>query len=91
MARKRTLHAPAFKAKVALEALKGAKTINQLATDFEIYPNQIVTWKKLAQEGLECVFSSKRERDKVDQEAHEAALYEEIGRLKFELNWLKKN
>jgi transposase-like protein len=80
-----------FKAKVALAALKGDKTVNEIAGEHGVHPNQVTTWKKEAQSGLVEVFSGKRGRksrtaDGADQEA----LYSQIGRLKVELDWLKK-
>jgi transposase-like protein len=80
-----------FKAKVALAALKGDKTINAIAGEHDVHPNQVMTWKKEALAGLVEVFSGKRGRkprssDGMDPEA----LYSQIGRLKVELDWLKK-
>jgi len=78
-----------LKTDVALEALKGEKTINEIGSQFKVHPTQVSQWKKQLQEGLAEVFGAKR----VQSEASEALvsqLYEEIGRLKFELDWLKK-
>jgi putative transposase len=73
-----------------MEAVKGLKTINQIASENDVHPNQISQWKrKLLEEGP-AVFSSATARQKRNQEAHEAELYEQIGRLKMELEWLKK-
>jgi len=90
MSRKRRQHSKQFKFKVALEASKGVKTLNELASDYEVHPNQISTWKKqLLEEGAE-IFSRSPGRDQQEQESREAELYEQIGRLKMELEWLKK-
>jgi transposase-like protein len=81
-----------FKAKVALAALKGDKTINEIAGEHEVYPNQVTTWKKEALAGLVEVFSGKRGRKSRSQSgADPEALYSQIGRLKVELDWLKKS
>lgn len=88
MARK--VHSADFKFRVALEALKGAKTINEIAKEFGIHPNQVSQWKrKLATESVE-LFSRRRDQAWQEHEELQARLYEEIGRLKIELDWLKK-
>jgi len=84
---RRTLSA-AFKAKVAFESLKEDRTIAELASEFKIHPNQISTWKKHLQEHLVDLFA--RDYGKDDSEALIARLYEEIGRLKVDLDFLKK-
>lgn len=86
----RRRHSAEFKAKVALAALKGDKTLNELAKEFEVLPNQIITWKKQLQESATDVFSSSREKKATENEADKAALYQQIGQLKVELDWLKK-
>ena len=88
MAAKRKRHAPEFKAQVALEAYKGDKTTNQLASEHEIASVQVSQWKKQLLQGVPEIFG--REKKEVDQEALTAPLYQEIGRLKMELDWLKK-
>ncbi len=90
MSRKRRVHSATFKGKVALEALKELKPINMLASQYEVQPNQISTWKKQLKEGVPEIFSKKRSRTKEDSCKTEKRLYEEIGRLKIELDWLKK-
>jgi len=87
---KRRRHGAELKARVVIEALKGEKTINELATLYQVHPTQIVSWKKKATEGLPSVFSDGRERDRKDEEALKARLYQQIGQLKVELDWLKK-
>ena len=80
----------AFKAKVALEAVRGEKSLSEMASRYEVHPNQIRQWKKELLAGLPDLFSDKRRRSEQDGEAEKARLYEEIGRLKVELDWLKK-
>ena len=90
MSRKRRQHSDQFKFKVALEASKGNKTLNELGSEYEVHPNQISSWKKqLLAEGA-GVFSRNGGQQQQEQAAHEADLYEQIGRLKMELEWLKK-
>jgi transposase-like protein len=81
---------PEFKAKVALEALKGDKTLSELASMFEVHPSQITTWKQQALEALPEAFSKKKDHEEADRAEVEERLYGEIGRLKIELDWLKK-
>jgi transposase-like protein len=92
MTRSRKVHSSGFKAKVALAALKELQTVSQLASTHSIHPTQIHQWKKQLLEGAEGVFSNgavvKRRGD--EEEASTAELYGQIGRLKMELEWLKK-
>jgi transposase-like protein len=90
LARKRRRHSNQFKFKVALEASKGLKTLNEIASEYNVHPNQVSNWKKeLLEEGA-TVFGSNISRQLQEQEARETELYEQIGRLKMELEWLKK-
>ena len=90
MAKKRRKHSSQFKFRVALEAVKGHKTINQIASEYNLHPNQVSNWKRqLLTEGP-AVFSSNTAKQLRQQEARETELYEQIGRLKMELEWLKK-
>jgi transposase-like protein len=90
MTKKRKRRSAGFKFQVALEAAKETKTINQIASEYELHPNQVSLWKKqLLEEGI-SVFSSTTARQQREQEARETELYEQIGRLKMELEWLKK-
>lgn len=79
-----------LKATVALEALKGEKTQAQIASAYEVDPNQVSAWKQEAQAVLGEAFSKKRGRKARENGAGEAALYEQIGRRQMELDWLKK-
>ena len=80
-----------FKAQVALEAIKNQRTISEIGSDYGIHPNQVSKWKREALEGLADIFSSKREKRQRDNQALQDELYKQIGQLKVELDWLKKN
>ena len=88
---KRKRHTAVFKAKVALEAIRGEKTANELAGFYQLHPTQIAAWKKQALEGLTEVFADGRRKRRDNGEAEAARLYEETGRLKVERDFLKKN
>ena len=90
MAGKRKVHTAAFKAQVALAALKGDRTVNELAGQFDVHPALIHGWKKQLLAGAEGVFSGPARAASADAEARQAELFEQIGRLKMELEWLKK-
>jgi transposase-like protein len=90
MAGKRKRHTAAFKAQVALAALKGDKTVNEIASHFGVHPTLIHGWKKHLLSGAETVFVNGVRTDTSDGEARQAELYEQIGRLKMELDWVKK-
>jgi transposase-like protein len=90
MARKRRNFSASYKAKVALAAAKGDKTLSELASQFGVYPNQISAWKKQLVDQMAELFEDGRQRREPDTDAERAALYEQIGRLKVELDWLKK-
>jgi len=90
MKNKRRNHSAAFKAKVALAAIKGDKTIAELASEYEVHPNQITQWKKQLLESLPELFSRRRHHEQRDREALTSELYQQIGQLKVELDWLKK-
>jgi transposase-like protein len=79
----------AFKSKVALEAIKGQKTLSEIASEYEVHPNQVSQWKRQLRDGLEDVFTDPR-RSGRSEEKEKDRLYQEIGRLKVELDWLKK-
>jgi transposase-like protein len=88
--KQRKSYTAAFKVKIALEAIKGQRTINEIATHYGVHPNMVTQWKKQAIESLPDVFSSRRERDAQREEALRMELYQQIGQLKVELDWLKK-
>ena len=90
MAGKRKLHTAAFKAQVALAALKGDRTVNELAGQYDVHPTLIHAWKKQLLAGAEAVFSGTASRPTADAEGRQAEQLEQIGRLKMELEWLKK-
>lgn len=79
-----------LKAKVALAAIKGERTANEISSAFNVHPTQIGIWKKQALEGLAQVFANPRRREARDQEELVGTLYQQIGQLKVELDWLKK-
>ena len=79
-----------FKAKVAIESIRGIKTVNEIAQEFGVYPTQVGHWKKMLQEQASCIFDTVRGPKPVDTSASQERFYSEIGRLKMELDWLKK-
>jgi transposase-like protein len=79
-----------YKAKVALEAVKGQKTINELASEFGVHVSQINNWKKLLLEALPGVFNGRQAQQEALHEAEQARLYQQIGKLQVEVDWLKK-
>jgi transposase len=85
----RKTYSPKFKARVALEALRGDKTLSQLGSRYRVHPIQIAKWRKLALDQMPELFVDGRRKAGHD-EVESTALYEEIGRLKVELDWLKK-
>lgn len=89
MSRKRRTFSAAFKAKVALAAAKGDKTTAQLASQYGVYANQISAWKKQLLSGAPQLFADGRRQASTDS-SQEEVLYEQIGRLKMEVEWLKK-
>ena len=90
MSKKRRRFSAEFKFKVALEAAKGTKTLNELSSEYGVHANQISAWKRELLEGGATLFSSKKARQQREQEMLQTELYEQIGRLKMELEWLKK-
>ena len=90
MGRKRKSHTAALKAQVALAAVKGDKTVSELTSLFGVHPTLIHAWKKQLVSNAEELFHKGSKVSGEDQEALQAQLYEQIGRLKTELDWLKK-
>jgi putative transposase len=91
MTGKRRRHSAAFKARVALEAAKQTKTIAELAKTYQVHPVQISQWKKQLLDGVEALFRDGRQREREEGQAIQAELYEKIGRLNMEIEWLKKS
>jgi transposase-like protein len=89
MAAQRKVHTPAFKAQVALAAVRGDRTVNELAAHFGVHPTLIHAWKKHLLAGAEQVFAGGA-RTTAPGDDKAAELYEQIGRLKVELDWVKK-
>ena len=87
---KRKQHSAAFKAQVALAAVKGDKTVNELASQYGVHPTLIHAWKKQLLAGADQVFTNGTKAAADDHATIQAELYEQIGRLKMELEWLKK-
>ena len=90
MAGKRRRFSADFKAKVATETIKGQRTVAELAGRHQVHPNQITQWKKQLLEAAEQVFSVRQAADRQQQEELTAELYQQIGRMKVELDWLRK-
>ena len=89
-AKKRKAHTAEFKAKVGLEALRGVKTINEIGQEYGVHPVQVGQWKKAIQEQAKTLFEGKRGPKPVAAYQEPELLYSEIGKLKVELDWLKK-
>jgi transposase-like protein len=89
MKQSRRQHSPAFKAKVALEAVKGEETIAQLASRFEVHPSQVRKWKREIEEGAASVFGDDHGQKKKDDQALVPQLYQQIGQLKVERDFLE--
>ena len=90
MKNKRRNHNAAFKAKVALAAIKGNKTVAQLASLYKVHPTQIAQWKKQLLESMPQIFYCRGQNNQQNQEQLTAQLYQQIGQLTVELDWLKK-
>ena len=89
-AKRRKVHSPEFKAKVGLEALRGMKTVNEIGQAYGVHPCQVGLWKKEIQEQAKTLFEGKRGPKPMATHQEPERLYSEIGKLKVELDWLKK-
>ena len=87
---RRRKYSAQFKAKVVMEAIKGEKTEAELASIYQVHPNQISRWRRKALEHLPDIFSGKNDRERKERDSLEEELYRQIGQLKVELDWLKK-
>ena len=90
MGRQRRQFTGAFKAKIALEAIKGQRTVQELATGYGVHPNQITNWKKQLIVAAADIFSGTRERRDLAEELEKDELYRQIGKLQVQLDWLQK-
>jgi transposase-like protein len=90
MTKRRRIHSDEFKARVALEAVKGVKTLSELSAAHGVHPTVIAQWKRHLVDGSAEVFSRKNGLKGKSEEELTSPLYEEIGRLKMEVDWLKK-
>ena len=90
MTKQRKNYSADFKAKVAIAAIKGDKTVNEIASTYGVHPNQVTTWKKQALATIPDAFSSRQARQTEADEELRTRLYQQIGQLKVELDWLKK-
>jgi len=87
---KRKSYTPAFKARVGLEAIRGVRTVNEIGQDYGVHPAQVGQWKKEILEQAQTLFEKQRGPQQEDGAGAPERLYGEIGRLKMELDWLKK-
>lgn len=90
MSKTRRQHSAEFKSRVALEAMRGIDTINAIAAKYEIHPVQVSQWKKEAESRMAEIFSKKADPAVTEMQARESKLFEKIGKLEYELDWLKK-
>ena len=90
MTKKRRKFSSKFKAQVAIDAVRGSKTLAELATEYKVHPNQISTWKKQLLAQVEDLFVRGKNASEKTEEEVAAPLYEEIGRLKMDIKWLEK-
>jgi transposase-like protein len=90
MTKQRNHYSPEFKAKVALAAIRGQQTINEIASIYSVHPNQVMQWKKQAQDAIPESFSLRTKSRAQEDEQLKERLYQQIGQLKVELDWLKK-
>jgi len=87
---KRNVYNGKFKSRVALTAVESKKTVSEIASEYQIHPNQVSSWKSQLLKGAEDLFSDKRKRETIENDKLVEELYRQIGQLKVELDWLKK-
>jgi transposase-like protein len=92
MQKQRKQYSGAFKAKVALETIKGQRTVQEIASSYGVHPNQITKWKQQLVAGAADIFMPGRDRNgaEVQEDAVRSELYQQIGKLQVELDWLQK-
>lgn len=90
MKNQRKKFSPSFKTKVALEAVKGLKTVSQVASEYQVHVTQVNAWKKQLLDNADSLFDRKAKKTTPTEEELTAPLYEEIGRLKMDVKWLEK-
>ena len=90
MKTQRNSYSADFKAKLALEVIRGNRTLNEIASEAQVHPNMLTLWKRQLLENIPTIFSDKRVKENKEQEALTDQLYQQIGQLKVELDWLKK-
>jgi transposase-like protein len=90
MKNERKKFSPSFKTKVALEAVKGLKTVAEIASKYQVHVTQVNAWKKLLLDNADSLFDRKSNKTAPSEEEITAPLYEEIGRLKMDVKWLEK-
>ena len=88
---KRKKYSKELKTKVAVAGIKGHKTVNEIASEFRVHPSMVNRWKKQALESMTNAFSGNQERTSKEVEAERDRLYQQIGKLQVENEWLKKN
>lgn len=88
--KKRVNHGAEFKAKVALEALRGVKTLNEIGQEYGVHPQMVGAWKQELQKQAKTLFDVKRGKKRAEEDSSTERLYSEIGKLKMSLDWLQK-
>ena len=88
---KRKKYSKELKSRVAIAAIKGHKTANEIASEFGVHTSMVNRWKKQALESMSDIFGGRRKRNAKEMEAEKARLYQQIGKLQMELDWLKKS
>ena len=88
--RQRRSFSAEMKARIALEAIKEQKTIQEIASHYGVHPSQVTSWKRQAIQGAPALFADRRSQPDTSEEALKAELYQQIGQLQVELDWLKK-